>query len=148
MAIPGIPSGENHSCASQQCGRKRSPLMLSSPYRRWMASSSSVPCTLSFKSQNRRLSNWSSDSVSHAYCGVCGRRAPAAFFRVCSIFVELYCHYSVLTFKLVIRTRSIHGRALALIEQNYRRERFALEGHGHGRHGDHGGRHSGASALL
>src|SRR6202035_2414565 len=101
MAIPGIPSGENHSCASQQCGRKRSPLMLSSRYRRWMASSSSVPCTLSFKSQNRRLSNWSSDSVSHAYRGVCGRLEPAALLRVCRIFVELYCDFLNLTFKWV-----------------------------------------------
>src|SRR6266851_1614274 len=96
MAIPGIPSGENHSWASQQCGRKRIPLDSSSRYRRWMASSSSVPWTLSFKSQKRRLSNWSSDSVSHAYCG---RREPAAFLWVWDILQNYIVWRSILSLR-------------------------------------------------
>src|SRR5277367_2628309 len=81
MAIPGIPSGENHSWLSQQCGRNRIPFSSSSRYRRWMAGSRSVPWMASFKSQNRRLSNWSSESVSHAWPAPL--RAPAALIRVC-----------------------------------------------------------------
>src|SRR5580698_2094205 len=88
MAIPGIPSGENHSCASQQCGRNRIPRISNSRYRRRMAPSNSVPGMESFKSQKRRLSNWSSDSVSQAYRSLRRRREPAAWIRVCNILCE------------------------------------------------------------
>ena len=39
--MPGMPSGENHSCDSQQCGRKRMPRVASSPYSRSTARSRS-----------------------------------------------------------------------------------------------------------